>query len=173
MKRYLLALGLAVPLAALCQQPAAAGCHNLSGCFHIKICTSGCLKYWCEPFCPSYCGGGGCCDGGGGGYGGGGGGGCCGVGGCPPDVPGPWYAFWPYNGQYQITSAPGYGAWSYDCHFQTPAPTGYPSNPPPMYYAGAPVGGGPAGPAYPMSYSQGFMPVSYHNPQIPSYWYGW
>jgi hypothetical protein len=152
MKKFLPAAVLALAMAAIGQQQASAA----GGCFHLKICYSFSCKCWCEPCAP-------CC---GSGYGGGGGGGyeggCCGPGSCPPTVPGPWYAYWPYDGRSQIGG--GFGNWEYSNHFQTPAPTGYPCAPLPMV-AGAGAGSTP-------DYGAGFVPASYSG-HPPAYWYGW
>ncbi len=158
MKKFLWAAVLALPSLALGQGAARAegGCLNLQGCFRVKICGTGFLKAWCEPFgpCCAPCGTGGCGAGG------------CGYGGgavasydaCHGVVPGPWYTYWPYGGQPYMTSPVQTPGWVYDMNFQTPAP--YP-NP---YLGFGAVAANPAAAAY----NVGFQPVGYY----PSYWYG-
>src|SRR5689334_12564420 len=96
MKKILLATRLALGVVGVGQSQARAGsnCWNLSGCYHIKVCTACNLRAWCEAFkgCCGGCGGGG----GYGGYGGYGGG--CDACGSPHPGGGPWYAYWPSAG---------------------------------------------------------------------------
>jgi hypothetical protein len=169
MKRLLVAALAALPmfLVAPHQAHAEGGCLNLQGCFRVKICGTGCLKAWCEPFCCAPCNscacpGGGC---GGGGYPGGGcpGGGCNGCPGfdeCHGIVPGPWYTYWPYGGMPFQSSSEAYPAWVYDMHFQTPAPVPYP-----FWPAASPTAFA-AGEAPPVAAS--VQSVGY----TPQYWYG-
>ena len=47
--------------------------------------------------------------------------------GCDPGVPGPWYLYFPYNGQTQEIAGMGpvwQGGWNYEMHFRDPAPVG-------------------------------------------------
>ena len=171
MKRLMWAGLLAVPFLAIGPQRASAhlgaGCNgtclNLQGCFRLKLCASGFLKAWHEPFgpcCTAPCGGppaGGCATGacgapGGYGYA---------MGNCPGQdcsgqVPGPWYVYWPYTNPYVMTAPQEYPGWVYDMHFQTPAPI-FPFWSPVAYPGGGTAAGG-----------AGLQPVSYY----PSYWYG-
>lgn len=155
MRTLLVASLLALPVLAAGAPRATAGngCYNLAGSFHIKICATGKLNCWKEPF--SSCGGGG-----------GSHGGC---GGCYDpsglQAPGPWYLYWPYGGAGQpMAGAPAYGgAWDYSMHFNAPAPMGSPYFAAPLTLPpgfGAGSGGGAPAPAY--------QPVSYY----PQYWYG-
>src|SRR5437588_4399174 len=91
MRKFLGLALLALPMLALSQQRAAAegGRLNLQGCFRLKVCGTGFLKAWCEPFGP-------CCAPCGAPAGGGAGPGCYG-GDCSGVVPGPWYTYWPYG----------------------------------------------------------------------------
>jgi hypothetical protein len=166
MKRFVLASLLALPVLVIGQGQASAQCYNLAGSFRIKICATGCLKTWCEPFCGHNpcCGPGGC---GSGGYGGGGHGcglfGCQGVEACDFQPPGPWYQYWPYA-----------------AHFQAPAPTGFPYWPAPMTvppsfdgHSAPPPGYAPYAPAAQTGayWPTGVQAVGYYS-QVPSYWYG-
>jgi hypothetical protein len=168
MKKLLLAALLALPLSLLGGQKASAQCcFGLKGAFNIKVCASGSLIPYCEKFpcCVPNCGPCGGCGSCGscGGYGGGGCGGGYGCG-CPGPIPGPWYAFWPYDGNSQI--APCMPGWSLDNHFQVAAPTGYPYWPNPMVMHASPYayGGGYGG-----GYGPGCVqPVGYS----PGSWYG-
>ena len=86
------------------------------------------------------------------------------LGGCPPDFPGPWYTYWPYNNPGVMTSPSETPGWVYDMHFQTPAPL-YPYCPSAVAaYNGA--NGYAPNPPYPAT---GFQPVGYY----PNYWYGY
>jgi hypothetical protein len=154
MKKLMWAALLALPLFAAGPNRATAGaCYDLQGCWRIKICAAGSMKCCREAFCCNQCCPG---PGGGGGYGGGYGG-CCGGGqDCSGNVPGPWYTFWPYNGQPYMTSAYATQGWVYDNNFQLPAPV-YPYWPTNVT----------AAPAAPFS-APGFQPAGYY----PSYWYG-
>ena len=185
MKRLLTAGLLALPLLVLGQQSAFAwcnscngGCLNLQSCLRLKICYSGFLKAWCEPFgpcCTGPCGGpgggGGCATCGGGGYGGpvgyagggDGGGGYCNNNDCSGYAPGPWYVYWPYTNPYVLSAPQEYPGWVYDMHFQTPAPI-YPFWPTvPTAVAATPA---PADPS--ASLAVGLAPASYY----PNYWQG-
>ncbi len=132
MKKFILAAFLAVPLAAVAQQKAAAQCTDLPKWLRYKLCT--CLSEKSGKGGHG-CGLGGCANGSCGA-----GGGCyrqcgsCGCGcfllGCNTSVPGPWYLYWPYNGQ--TLEMAGYGTawpggWDYEYHFRTPSPWGYPA----------------------------------------------
>jgi hypothetical protein len=153
MKKLVLAAFLAVPVLAVSQQKASAQCTDLPQWLRYKFCT--CVK------CATGHGGahgiGGCGPGGcgAGGYGCGAGGcyrtyghcgcgclpcGLCGLLGCDTKVPGPWYLYWPYDGQRLTLNGYGPawpGGWNYEWHFQVATPWGVPPlaapyPPPPM-----------------------------------------
>jgi len=122
MKKFILAAFVAVPLLALQQQKASAGneCLDLAKWLRYRFCT--CMHEKAAGhghFGSSGCAG---CNNGGGN------GGCgCNCFGCNSTRPGPWYLYFPYNGQ--TLEIAGYGpawpgGWSYEGHFQYPAPWG-------------------------------------------------
>lgn len=142
MKKLMLAASFAVPLFAFSQQKATAGneCLDLPRWLRYKLCTclhdksaagyghlsggGGCAN--------GHCGYGGCANGGCGNGSCGRAGGCCGCNlfGCSSRVPGPWYLYWPYNGQTQEIAGYGPawpGGWNYEMHFQTASPWGMPT----------------------------------------------
>ena len=129
-------------------------CLNIASGFHVKICGQGFFKAWSEPFqgCAHCNGPAGC-----GGYGGGYAGGCPGNN-CSGQVPGPWYTYWPYNGQPYMSSPYEQPGWVYESNFQVPAPV-YP------YWPAA--ANQPAREAM-ASAAGGFQPAGYY----PYYWYG-
>ena len=156
MKKLVVAAFLAVPLLAVSQQKAAAQCTDLPQWLRYKFCT--CLNAKCGHGACTVggCGAGGCGAGGCGvgGYGAGGygcsscyrtwacSGGCgcglCGVAGllgCNTKAPGPWYLYWPYDGQRLTLNGYGPawpGGWNYEWHFQVATPWGAP--PPPVAF---------------------------------------
>jgi len=142
MKKLMLAALFAAPLFAFSQQKATAGneCLDLPRWVRYRLCTclhdnwgsgaghlgagGGCLKGGCAH--------GGCANGGCGNGGGNRAGGCCGCAlfGCDSRRPGPWYLYWPYNGQTQEIAGYGPawpGGWNYEMHFQTASPWGMPT----------------------------------------------
>ena len=147
MKKLVLAAFLAVPLLAVSQQKAAAQCTDLPQWLRYKFCS--CLSCACGHGACGHgaCGIGGCGPGGcgAGGYGAGycgscyrtwahGGCGClpcglCSLAGCNTKVPGPWYLYWPYDGQRLTLNGYGPawpGGWNYEWHWQTASPWGWP-----------------------------------------------
>ena len=164
MKKLIVAAFLAVPLLAISQQKAAAQCTDLPQWLRYKFCNclnctlghGGCGH-------GGHCGVGGCgpggCGPGGcgvGGYGAAGYGagycnscyrtwahgcgcclpcGLCSIFGCDTKVPGPWYLYWPYDGQRMTLNGYGPawpGGWNYEWHFQVATPWGAP--PPPVAF---------------------------------------
>jgi hypothetical protein len=142
MKKFLWAALLVLPLLAASPHRAQAGgsCWDISGCWRLKICAACNINCHKEAFCCSPSGGGGCCAGEN----------------CGGQAPGPWYVYWPYNGQAYMTAPQAYPGWAYDMHFQTPAPV-YPYWP----MSATPYNAGP-------SLYSNFQPAGYY----PSYWYG-
>ena len=147
MKKLVVAAFLAVPLLAMSQQKAAAQCTDLPQWLRYKFCS--CLSCACGHGACGHgaCGIGGCGPGGcgAGGYGAGycgscyrtwahGGCGClpcglCSLAGCNTKVPGPWYLYWPYDGQRLTLNGYGPawpGGWNYEWHWQTASPWGWP-----------------------------------------------
>src|SRR5438132_14223340 len=161
MKKLIVAAFLAVPLLAISQQKAAAQCTDLPQWLRYKFCNclsctlghGGCGH-------GGHCGVGGCglgsCGPGGcgaGGYGAAGYGagycnscyrtwahgcgcclpcGLCSIFGCDTKVPGPWYLYWPYDGQRMTLNGYGPawpGGWNYEWHFQVATPWGAPPTP--------------------------------------------
>jgi hypothetical protein len=153
MKKLVLAAFLAVPALAISQQKAAAQCTDLPQWLRYKFCTClnekwghgghGCGIGGCGP---GGCGPGGCGNGGcyrAGGCGCGCGCGLCGVLGCNTKVPGPWYLYWPYDGQRLTLNGYGPawpGGWNYEWHFQTASPWGWP--PPAVAFPAPPMAPG-------------------------------
>ena len=148
MKKLVLAAFLAVPVMAVSQQKASAQCTDLPQWLRYKFCS--CLHCACGH--GGACGIGGCGPGGcgAGGYGCGAGGcyrtyghcgcgclpcGLCGLLGCDTKAPGPWYLYWPYDGQRLTLNGYGPawpGGWNYEWHFQVATPWGAP--PPPVAF---------------------------------------
>ena|SRR5438132_8122676 len=158
MKKLIVAAFLAVPLLAISQQKAAAQCTDLPQWLRYKFCN--CLSCTLgHGGCGhgGHCGVGGCgpggCGPGGCGYGAAGYGagycnscyrtwahgcgcclpcGLCSIFGCDTKVPGPWYLYWPYDGQRMTLNGYGPawpGGWNYEWHFQVATPWGAPPTP--------------------------------------------
>src|SRR5947209_4739373 len=100
MKKLLWAGLLALPFLAASPNKAAAGggCWDLQGCWRIKICVAGNICCNHSPFC---------CNGPSNGP-------SCAGENCSGQVPGPWYQYWPYNGQGVMTAPQTYAGWTYD-----------------------------------------------------------
>jgi hypothetical protein len=172
MKRLMLAAIIAVPFVAFSQQKAKAGneCLDLPRWLRYRLCT--CLHEKCGTGNGHLGGHGGCLNGGCGqggcGYGGCANGGClnggcgraggccaCNLFGCDSRVQGPWYLYWPYNGQTQEIAGYGPawpGGWNYEMHFQTASPWGMPMGPNGFGAAVAFPGAGPGPMTSPASF---------------------
>jgi hypothetical protein len=130
MRKLILAACLAAPLLMLQPQKARAQCNcdicDLAHWLRNHYCSCWRAKHGQglgAPGCGGNCGGGGC--------------GCgCHLGlpcgllnpfGCDSYVPGPWYLYFPYDGQTQVMAGYGRnwpGGWNYEYHFRSPAPIG-------------------------------------------------
>jgi hypothetical protein len=147
MRKFILAAFLTAPLLTFAQQEARAECDqcDLARWLHNRFCTCWSHRFGHEGHVCTcgHCGHHGC----------GCGFGLCGVVGmfgCSSEVPGPWYLYYPFNGQTQEIAGVGpvwQGGWNYEYHWRYPAPAGdwfpnlAPIAPaPPGYAAVAPVG---------------------------------
>jgi hypothetical protein len=127
MKKLILAAFLAAPLLVLQPHKARAECDcwDLAKWLRNHFCAC-----WSQHYGHGLahgCGGNGCGNCGHHGCGCGCGCGILGMFGCSSEVPGPWYLYFPYNGQTQEIAGYGPawpGGWNYEYHFRVPAPAG-------------------------------------------------